>query len=329
MNAYQIRISVFDQDGEPITRGGWSEPVVGDLDALAEKLESKGSQLDYTDEGFNLLDRRSVSARALQIDVVFQVTEYRYCTAPEWGPPEEEERRKTRRYRRFPKACYFRREVEWRRQRFYDMMERVRVADEAAARPRADLPPPGRAGEKPAYTHLAQVSENPKHYTDEWAKFDTSHPIEKMRVKGTLGENAAQAFRRYCAARVWFHFWLRSQGLGSKGEWLREHVDGTADPQAGITMRLDAAHMRLAVMDAMAFTPTGRKTMSQQRFDDLDSVCGYGRRLIDVARATNRDPKTVRKSLFAGLDAVCGFALWDKHLESVSVLYIRPFDKSA
>lgn len=190
-----------------------------------------------------------------------------------------------------------------------------RLATEQERREFAMRPsnPGGRDGQPLELTHEARVSEAKQ--ADEWASFDTSHPIEKMYRRGSLGGSELQSFGRYRAARVWYQFFIKCQGLGSLGEWLREHVDGSGDPQASIASRMDATMQRVNILDCSG--------MTYRRFKDLDLVCGAGHRIAEVAKATARDQKTVRESLLSALDVVSGYRLWESHLQAVQVIWVR------
>ncbi len=188
--------------------------------------------------------------------------------------------------------------------------------------------PGGRDGENLQLTHRARVNDNPKH-ADQWADFDTSHPIEKMRVRQSLGTSAQQRFRRYCAAKVWLTFFLKAQGF-NVSTWLKEQVDGTGDPEASALSRLDAMMQRMNVIDASLMDLSAHRSLvMQRRFFDLDSVCAIGFTVSEVANRTGRSERGVKKSLLSGLDAISGYAPWDKHLEAVGVLYIEGRDLAA
>lgn len=188
--------------------------------------------------------------------------------------------------------------------------------------------PGGRDGGNLQLTHRARVNDNPKH-ADQWADFDTSHPIEKMRVRQSLGTSVQQRFRRYCAAKVWVTFFLKAQGF-NVSTWLKEQVDGTGDPEASTLSRLDALMQRMNVIDAsLVDLSAHRSLVMQRRFFDLDSVCAIGFTISEVANRTGRSERGVKKSLLSGLDAISGYAPWDKHLESVGVLYIEGRDLAA
>jgi hypothetical protein len=202
-----------------------------------------------------------------------------------------------------------------------DRLERDSQARKFARRPSH---PGGRDGQKLDLSARAQVNEISKQ-RDQWASFDTSHPIEKMRARGSLSSDPLTADRRYRAARVWLQLYLTSQGLTSGGEWLQELVDGTSDPEASSIAKLHASNERIQFQRSELGS---RDDVANARFGVLDSVCGYGRSISEVVKATNRQKKTVRAQLFFGLDAIGGYALWDKRMESVPSLYIESFKRT-
>ncbi|MDG1417834.1 MAG: hypothetical protein P8P99_08540 [Maricaulis sp.] len=177
----------------------------------------------------------------------------------------------------------------------------------------ANVPGPGRDGCRLELNARARVNDNPKQ-ADQWALFDVSHPIEKMRWKGSLGSEQIVADRRYRAACVWQKFFYKCQGLTTTREWLQEHVDGTGDPHAAPAARMDASMQRLNVMEQVG--------MTRRRFEDLDSICGLGLTVSEQGRATSRHPSSVRESFLSALDVVGGFPEWDREMERVGVLYL-------
>lgn len=154
-----------------------------------------------------------------------------------------------------------------------------------------------------------------------WAKLDMSHPVEKMLRRvftrpNVTFEEKARALARYRAAQVWYKLFLRAYGLDGYNALLGDLVDGSSDPQARQNAMMDAVRERLCVLDVPA--------MTTRRFDDLDSVVGYGNTVTEQARRSGRDPKTVRESVIAGLDAVSGFARWDRQMQAVQVVASYP-----
>lgn len=234
------------------------------------------------------------------------------------------------------KGIYFRPETEDRRDQFYGDCSRVlpltSLEEEAIAlsvhERRASMagyssarhPEPGRDGQAQNLNYRARVNLDPKS-PDEWAAFDTGHPIEKMRIRGSLGQPWHIAFNRYRAARVWYSMWVRALGLSTMGEFMAEQVDGGGDKESGVLARMDAANQRVEVLKQRGMTPL--------RMSILDSVCGAGTRISEIAHATGRDRKAIRKCLLGGLDAVYAFPRWNKQIEAVQVIWTEPITRRA
>ncbi|MEN0652401.1 MULTISPECIES: hypothetical protein [Hyphobacterium] len=178
---------------------------------------------------------------------------------------------------------------------------------------RLPLPEPGRDGNPLELAARARVNQNPKE-PDQWAPFDVSHPIEKMRLRGSLGADALQIDLRYRAARVWFVFWNRAFGYGHDTT-LRESVDGGGDGTGSANARAQAVIDRTKIL--------GQPGMTRRRFYDLDAICGGGSRISELAQATHRDQKTVRESLLTGLDVVAGFQPWDRYIQGIPTLSVQ------
>jgi hypothetical protein len=228
--------------------------------------------------------------------------------------------------------------VQARRRCFYELADKILPLDDQFIRERqatvqawADRLsservlgsiPPGREGQnKTEMLGRAQVNENPKQ-PEEWVMFQAEHPIDVMRIKGTLGRSEAETVRRYQAAIVWHKFLVRAEGGESSGGWLSEKVDSSPDPEQGIIKKAEAASQRAAIRSAPGVT--------SNRFADLDSVVGRGTTLRERAKDTNRHHSSVRESVLAGLDAVAKFDKWQNHLDGIEVLYVEPIsDKHA
>lgn len=184
---------------------------------------------------------------------------------------------------------------------------------------RPPLPEPGRDGNPLELAARARVNQNPKE-PDQWAPFDVSHPIEKMRLRGSLGADALQIDLRYRSARVWFVFWNRAFGYGHDAT-LRESVDGSSDGTAAADARAQAVIDRTKIL--------AQPGMTRRRFHDLDAVCGAGMRFADVARATHRTGDTVRESVLTGLDVVAGFEPWDRYIQGIPTLAVQFLAKAS
>lgn len=324
--AYRAKISIYDLDGGLINAGDWSQPIAGRLlDVINRVRAHRKCEFKETDTGWVMVDQKRLRVAADPNAEVHQVTEFEPV---EEATPRPRDLDEAETVSVAPLRGFLSDEVQARRARYYELADmlfalddddiryrrhRVSVSRSALAQ-RQTHAKPGREDDGQRLTHyVATLSEpdNPRSLLV-WAQLDTGHPIAEMFRKGSLGTDEAQAYGRYRAAEVWYRFYTKVSGRSGYNAVMGEMVDGSADPEAGAVSVLNAAHERLAVLDA--------KGMTKIRFDDLDSVVGAGNRIADRALATGRDQKTVRKSLLRGLDAVSGFGRWDKEIQRVQVV---------
>jgi len=177
---------------------------------------------------------------------------------------------------------------------------------------------PGRDGQRQDLNARVLVS-GPKQ-APVYALFATANPIEKMRLRGTLGRDEAETVRRYKAARLWG----RLHDVASSGAHTCEVVDGVQGSGGGgekaLVSRLDANHERVRVQ-------VEAKGMTMQRFFDLDACCAIGFNFSARARLTHRHHSTVQANVIAGLDAVANYEPWQRHLDAEPVLKLELLPK--
>lgn len=177
---------------------------------------------------------------------------------------------------------------------------------------------PGRDGHRQSLDARVLVS-SPKEPA-RYALFDTSNPIEKMRLRGTLGRDEAETVRRYKAARLW----ARLHHVAGSGAHTCEIVDRVQGSGGGgekaLVSRLDANHERVRVQ-------VEAKGMTMQRFFDLDACCAIGFNFSARARLTHRHHSTVQANVIAGLDAVANYEPWQRRLDAEPVLKIEPMPR--
>jgi|GEM_PF-2510592 len=177
---------------------------------------------------------------------------------------------------------------------------------------------PGRDGHRQSLDARVLVSK-PKEPA-RYALFDTSNPIEKMRLRGTLGKDEPEEVRRYKAARLW----ARLHHVASSGAHTCEIVDRVQGSGGGgekaLAARLDANHERVRIQ-------IEAKGMTMQRFFDLDACCAIGFNFNARARLTGRHHSTVQASVIAGLDAVADYEPWQRRLDAEPVMRIERLPK--
>lgn len=334
--AYRARVSLYERDGSIINQQEWSAPIQGSIANLIRRLRGReGKEVNETETGWAVIESRSLMVKSTNRAEVVQVTEFEPTDELALRPAEMWEA--DRDYVE-PISGFLSDAVQARRKCFYDLADKIFPLDDQFIRERqatvqawADrlstervigAIAPGRDGQgKAKMIGRVQVNENPKQ-PEEWVMFQAEHPIDVMRIKGTLGKSQPETVRRYQAAIVWHKFLVRAEGGESSGDWLSEKVDSSPDPEQGVIKKAEAASQRAAIRLAPGVTST--------RFNDLDSVVGRGMSLRERARATNRQHTSVRKSLLSGLDAVAKFDKWQNHLEGIQVLYVEPIsDKHA
>ena len=172
---------------------------------------------------------------------------------------------------------------------------------------------PGRDGHRQNLNARVLVS-GPKE-APRFALFDTSNPIEKMRLRGTLGRDEAETGRRYRAARLW----ARLHHVASSGAHTCEIVDRVQGSGGGgedaLARRLDANHERVRIQIA-------GKGMTLTRFFDLDACCAIGVSFNQRASQSGRHHSSVQQSVISGLDAVATYEPWQRQLDAEPVLKI-------
>jgi len=177
---------------------------------------------------------------------------------------------------------------------------------------------PGRDGQRQDLNARVLVS-GPKQ-APVYALFDTANPIEKMRLRGSLGRDEAETVRRYKAARLW----ARLHHVASSGAHTCEIVDRVQGSGGGgemaLVTRLDANHSRVEIQ-------LRGQGMTLTRFFDLDACCAIGVNFHQRAKQTGRHHSTVRQSVVAGLDAVAAFEPWQRRLDAEPVLKIEPLPR--
>lgn len=327
---YRIRTSIYDFDGGLINEGDWSS-WPGDVSSAVATLERRGFELKETETGYVLVDTKSIRTASRMADEVLQITEFEpvenrgAMIIPMVVDDLFSE----------PVGGYFSPETEARRARFYELADMIfPLSDEEVRETRARIDSiaarlsggarligvAGRDGKRQFLNGRARVNEDPRE-PDKWSLFDSSHPIEQMRMRGSLGKDRHQTVRRYQAAQVWQRMLYRAEGVESLGDWLSERVDGTTDPQGRMVRRAEAVTERALVAKAPGVTKTRRA--------DLDSVVGRGESMNARAKATGRHHSTVRDSILAGLDAVANFRRWENRLRNIQVLYVEPIPKKS
>lgn len=172
---------------------------------------------------------------------------------------------------------------------------------------------PGRDGKTQDLSAKVLVS-GPKE-PPRFASFDVSNPIEKMRVKGTLGEDEAESVRRYKAARVFARLYDLAHP-GARCPMMGERVDGSSAGDENARLNRMQANGDLVQMQIQA------RGMTLIRYLDLEAVVGKGIAFNRHAKASGRNFSTVRENVLAGLDAIASFEPWQKRLDREPVMRI-------
>lgn len=172
---------------------------------------------------------------------------------------------------------------------------------------------PGRDGQ--ALDLAAKVLVSGPKEPPRFASFDVSNPIEKMRLKGTLGDDEAESVRRYKAARVFARLYDMAHP-GARCPMMGERVDGSSAGDENARLNRMQANNDLVRMQLEA------RGMTLVRFLDIEAVVAKGIAFNWHAKASGRDYSTVRENVLAGLDAIAGYEPWQRRFDEEPVMRI-------